>query len=147
MADIGDDTAKTPYLLFRTGMDDLVIYQAFHPQGAKAFTTDLRWTKVSQPRLAKPGNGAQDATKKGYRPQLRHMRNVGGYSTVFQGGANARFVLKEASSAVRVVPLNSEAMTSVSPLNASYCEQGFALLDGNVSAQTRAEKADGGRAS
>jgi cleavage and polyadenylation specificity factor subunit 1 len=128
MADVGDETAKTPYLILRTGMDDLVVYQAFHPQGAGAFTTDLRWIKIPQPRLAK-FNGAEDAAK-ARRPQLRNLRNVAGYSTVFQGGDNARFVLKEASSAARVVPLRGGPVAGIGALNAAHCDRGFALLDG-----------------
>jgi cleavage and polyadenylation specificity factor subunit 1 len=129
MADIGDETAKTPYLILRTGTDDLVVYQAFHLQGSTAFTADLRWIKISQPRLAK-FTAADDAARRARRPQLRHLRNVAGYSTVFQGGANARFVLKEASSAPRVVPLRGEPVAGIGALNAAHCDRGFALLDG-----------------
>jgi cleavage and polyadenylation specificity factor subunit 1 len=126
MADVGDDTAKTPLLILRTGMDDLVIYQAFHPQGSTAFTTGLRWTKLSQPRLSRTSD---DAAKKDRRPKLRHLPNVAGYSTVFQRGANPRFVLKEASSAARVIPLRGDAIAGIGALNAAHCDRGFALLD------------------
>jgi cleavage and polyadenylation specificity factor subunit 1 len=73
---------------------------------------------------------AQDAGREG---TLMAMRDVCGYSTVFQRGASPSFILKESSSAPRVISLKSKAVKSITRFHTSGCERGFAYLDADVS--------------
>lgn len=73
---------------------------------------------------------AQDAGREG---TLMPMRNVCGYSTVFQRGASPSFILKESSSSPRVISLKSKAVKSLTRFHTSDCQRGFAYLDADVS--------------
>jgi cleavage and polyadenylation specificity factor subunit 1 len=121
----------------RTATDDLVIYKAFHSPGRVAsdpWTKNLRWAKLSQQHLPSfTEEPAMDAELAGRESTLIALDNVCGYSTVFQRGVSPAFVLKEASSAPRVIGLNSKAVKGLTRFNTSACERGFAYIDSEVS--------------
>lgn len=64
---------------------------------------------------------------------LKALANVGGYSTVVQTGTSPCFVLKEASSAPRVLSLRGKAVKGLSSLHTAECDRGFIYVDANVS--------------
>ena len=74
-----------------------------------------------------------DAELAGRESTLIALDNVCGYSTVFQRGVSPAFILKEASSAPRVIGLNSKAVKGLTRFNTSACERGFAYIDSEVS--------------
>ncbi|KAF2281188.1 uncharacterized protein EI97DRAFT_389622 [Westerdykella ornata] len=132
-ADLGDTVSKSPHLIVRTSTDDLVIYKAFHyPHKAASdpWTKNLRWQKLSQPRLPRyseePAMEAEDA---GRESTLVALSNVCGYSTVFQRGTSPSFILKEASSAPRVISVASKPVKGLTRFHTSSCQRGFAFID------------------
>lgn len=153
-ADIGDSTSKSPHLIvrpfnvlashralmypqIRTSTDDMVIYKAFHyppKSSSELWTKNLRWTKLSQQHIPKyseePAMGGADA---GRESSLMAMDNVCGYSTVFQRGPSPAFILKESSSAPRVIGLHGNAVKGLTPFHTSACQRGFAYIDVEVS--------------
>lgn len=64
---------------------------------------------------------------------LQRLENVGGYSTVFQSGQSPCFILKEASTAPRVVSLRGGTVQSLTGFHTAVCDRGFAYLDAEVS--------------
>ncbi|KAH7076539.1 protein CFT1 [Paraphoma chrysanthemicola] len=130
-ADLGDTTSKSPHLIVRTSTDDLVIYKAFHspPRSASdLWTKNLRWVKLSQqhvPRYTEDA-GSEDV---GFESTLLALDNISGYSTVIQRGSSPAFILKEASSAPRVIGLSGKPVKSLSRFHTSSCQRGFAYLD------------------
>ncbi|KAF2417221.1 hypothetical protein EJ08DRAFT_654574 [Tothia fuscella] len=133
VADLGDETAKSPYLIVRTSNDDLIIYEPFHLPAdtrGQSFTTNLRWRKISQPRLAKYSEESElESVTSGRESLLRRIDNIGGYSTVFQAGTSPCFVLKEASSSPRVVALRGKAVRGLSGFHTAKYDRGFAYVD------------------
>ncbi|KAJ4372482.1 mRNA cleavage and polyadenylation factor subunit [Neocucurbitaria cava] len=132
-ADLGDATSKTPHLIIRTSNDDLVIYKAFHcpPQSSSdLWTKNLRWVKLSQQHVPRYTDemGSEDT---GFESTLLALDNICGYSTVFQRGTSPAFILKEASSAPRVIGLSGKSVKGLSSFHTSSCERGFAYLDSN----------------
>ncbi|KAJ4287261.1 mRNA cleavage and polyadenylation factor subunit [Kalmusia sp. IMI 367209] len=117
----------------RTSTDDLVIYKAFHyPSRAASdpWTKNLRWIKLSQQHLPKYTDELETkADDPGLKSTLVALDNVCGYSTVFQKGTSPAFILKEASSAPRVVGLHGKAVKGLTRFHTSACQRGFAYLD------------------
>jgi cleavage and polyadenylation specificity factor subunit 1 len=151
-ADIGDATSRSPHLIvrrlrllylsyadqqIRTSTDDLVIYKAFHYPARAAsdpWTKNLRWIKLSQqhvPRYTDELDGADGDA--GLRSTLVPLDDVCGYSTVFRKGTSPAFILKESSSAPRVIGLHGKAVKGFTRFNTSECQKGFAYLDADVS--------------
>ncbi|KAF2099428.1 hypothetical protein NA57DRAFT_74928 [Rhizodiscina lignyota] len=130
VADIGDHVSKTPYLVVRTGSDDLAIYQPFHhpprSQG-DSFTTNLQWRKVLQPRLAPYYEDASGHSE--HHSALRVLHNISGYSAIFQAGPSPSFILKEASNSPKVVPLAGGRVKGLSSFHTAQCDRGFAYVD------------------
>jgi cleavage and polyadenylation specificity factor subunit 1 len=69
----------------------------------------------------------------GLRNTLVALDDVCGYSTVFQKGTSPAFILKEASSAPRVIGLHGKAVKGLTRFNTSACQKGVAYLDADVS--------------
>jgi cleavage and polyadenylation specificity factor subunit 1 len=113
----------------------LVIYAPYtypHASKSQPFTANLRWRKVSQPNLAKYADEPElEKDISGRESMLRRLENVGGYSTVFQAGTSPCFVLKEASSLPRVIPLRGKAVKSLSRFHTTDCDRGFVYVDAN----------------
>jgi cleavage and polyadenylation specificity factor subunit 1 len=123
----------------RTSTDDLIIYKAFHhPSRAHSdpWTKNLRWVKLPQQHLPRYSEEpAMDAEDAGRESTLIALSNVCGYSTVFQRGGSPSFILKESSSAPRVISLSSKAVKGLTRFHTSSCERGFAYIDADVSSQ------------
>ena len=57
------------------------------------------------------------------------LDNIGGYSTVIQRGSSPAFILKESSSAPRVIGLSGKPVKGLTRFHTSSCQRGFAYLD------------------
>jgi cleavage and polyadenylation specificity factor subunit 1 len=115
----------------RTSNDDLVIYKAFHPRtrsSSELWTTALRWVKLSQQHVPRYTEDA-GSEEQGFESTLLALDNVNGYSTVFQRGLSPAFILKESSSAPRVIGLSGKPVKSLTRFHTSSCLRGFAYLD------------------
>jgi cleavage and polyadenylation specificity factor subunit 1 len=152
MAEIGDSTSKSTYLIVcankhlsskqkanfhqaQTTVGELVIYQPFHyPVTAGGqFFKNLRWQRISQPVLPKHTETASDEESAiGRTSTLRVLNNIGGYSTVVGTWPSPCFVLKEASTTPKVVRLNGRALSSIGAFHTEKCDQGFISVDFDV---------------
>lgn len=74
-----------------------------------------------------------EAEEVGGESTLIPLENVCGYSTVFQRGASPSFILKESSSAARVISLAGKAVKGLTRFHTSACQRGFAYIDADVS--------------
>ncbi|KAK6001203.1 hypothetical protein QM012_003286 [Aureobasidium pullulans] len=129
-ADLGDETAKSPYLILRSSADDLIIYEPFrHPsassKASSPFTTNLRFRKV--PGLHMPKFNEDPSLQK--PAPLKLLPNVAGYSAIFMAGGSPSFVIKDASGLPRIVSLRGKGVRRLSGLNSRKCEAGFAWVD------------------
>jgi cleavage and polyadenylation specificity factor subunit 1 len=108
-----------------------VIYKAFHSPSRSAselWTKNLRWIKLSQQHVPRYTEEAS-SEESGFESTLLALDNIGGYSTVFQRGASPALILKESSSAPRVIGLSGKPVKSLTRFHTSSCERGFAYLD------------------
>ncbi|KJX93568.1 Cleavage/polyadenylation specificity factor A subunit like protein [Zymoseptoria brevis] len=134
VADLGSDGILQPYLMVRTAMDDVVLYEPFHfsPSASTGpWHSNLRFRKVPVPYIPKYNDSPlEDPNAR--PPALRRMR-IGRYDTVSIPGAPSCLLLKEASGPPKILEVNepnkTNTTTILTPLNRVGCEDGFATVD------------------
>lgn len=136
LAELGDATHKSPYLILRSTNDDLTIYQPYQSPLEGSSDTVLRFLKSSSsvPRPAAE-QIYEDEQHNRIQP-LRAIQDLDSYSTVFMPGKNPSFILKSASSPPQFISPRTGPVRSLSRLNTSKCERGFVYIgdDGSTHA-------------
>lgn len=84
--------------------------------------------KLSQQHVPRYSEDA-GSEETGFESTLLAMDNINGYSTVFQRGSSPSFILKESSSAPRVIGLSGKPVKCLTRFHTSSCVRGFAYLD------------------
>jgi cleavage and polyadenylation specificity factor subunit 1 len=132
-ADLGDATTKSPHLIIRTSNDALVIYRAFHAptrSHGDLWTQNLKWVKLSQPHVPRyTDDTTSSSPDQGVESTLLAIPDISGYTTVFQRGTTPAFILKESSSAPRVIGLAGKSVKGLTSFHTRDCQRGFAYLD------------------
>ncbi|KAH8682460.1 CPSF A subunit region-domain-containing protein [Xylariales sp. PMI_506] len=135
VANLGDSTSSSPYLMVRHANDDLTIYKPFRiaSQNSSELAESLHFQKVANDRLAKsPIAVAEDEAEQQPRVMpLRRCSNVGGYETVFLPGASPSFIIKSSKTIPRVIGLQGDGVRSMSTFHTEGCERGFIYADSN----------------
>jgi cleavage and polyadenylation specificity factor subunit 1 len=153
VADLGDATQKSPYLIVsspcprfnqqtlwlvlnqcdeqvRHATDDVTIYEPFNVE-APSDSSHLRLRKISNPALATGRSEvAQDDTT--LETRLHPMQvcpDIGGYSTVFLPGSSPSFVLRSSRSMPKVIGLQGAGVRGMSSFHTEGCERGFIYAD------------------
>ncbi|KAJ0165536.1 Protein cft1 [Colletotrichum tanaceti] len=134
VADLGDTTATSPYLIVRHANDDLTIYEPIRLESQDktlGLAKTLHFQKITNPALAKsPVEVADDEANEQPRfVPLRPCANINGYSTVFLPGASPSFVVKSAKSSPKVVGLQGIGVRGMSSFHTEGCERGFIYAD------------------
>ncbi|KAK4129411.1 hypothetical protein N657DRAFT_609720 [Parathielavia appendiculata] len=133
VADLGDTTHKSPFLILRHANDDLTLYQPFRFREGTSldFSKTLFFQKLPNTAFAKSPEEA-DEDEASHQPRLLSMRrcsNIAGYSTVFLPGASPSFIIKSSKSMPRVLPLQGSGVIAMSPFHTEGCEYGFIYAD------------------
>ncbi|KXX80155.1 Protein cft1 [Madurella mycetomatis] len=146
VADLGDTTHRSPYLILRHANDDLTLYEPFrYGMGTGSeFKKALFFQKLPNTAFAKSPEEADqdDATHQPRLLSMRRCNNISGYSTVFLPGASPSFILKSAKSMPRVVPLQGSGVIAMSPFHTEGCEHGFIYADSHSIARVTQLPAD-----
>ncbi|KAK3383050.1 CPSF A subunit region-domain-containing protein [Lasiosphaeria ovina] len=133
VADLGDTTHSSPYLILRHANNDLTIYQPFRVKGDGEvnFSKTLFFQKLPNPSFAKiPEETVQEEpTHQLLLLSMRPCANIGGYSTVFLPGPSPSFVIKSSKSMPRVIGLQGSAVQAMSAFHTEGCEHGFIYAD------------------
>ncbi|KAJ9151821.1 Protein cft1 [Pleurostoma richardsiae] len=133
IADLGDTTSKSPYLILRHANDDLTIYEPvrYNLGNTPELTKSLRFYKRPNSTFAKSPMEADqdDATHEPRNLPLRVCSNIAGYSTVFMPGASASFIIKSSQSMPRVLGLQGSGVRAMSSFHTEGCEHGFIYAD------------------
>ncbi|KAK8121952.1 hypothetical protein PG984_010622 [Apiospora sp. TS-2023a] len=135
VADLGDATSSSPYLIARHANDDLTIYEPFRITSPDEtdLSKSLHFQKVSNDRVAKsPTAVAEDEAEQQPRnAPLRKCADIGGYKTVFLPGASASFIIKSSKTMPKVIGLQGDGVRSMSSFHTEGCERGFIYSDSN----------------
>ncbi|KAG8527114.1 uncharacterized protein KY384_008543 [Bacidia gigantensis] len=119
-------------LQLRTFEDDVVVYQPYQAQIEGDKDTALRFLKLPNAHFAAPID--EDEMEDDFiKPQhsFRVLNDVQGYSAVSISGSTPSFILKTASSPLRIIHLTQRDLTSIIPLNLPNCRSGFAFISNN----------------
>ncbi|KAF5020949.1 hypothetical protein F66182_7030 [Fusarium sp. NRRL 66182] len=133
VADLGDTTSQSPYLILRNRTDDLSIYEPLRhvKEGETNLSATLSFKKTCNAALASTPVETEedDAVEQPRFVPLRKCTNIGGYSTVFLPGPSPSFVLKSSKSVPRVVGLQGRGVRGMSTFHTEGCDRGFIYAD------------------
>ncbi|KAK2048270.1 hypothetical protein LZ31DRAFT_582417 [Colletotrichum somersetense] len=134
VADLGDTTTTSPYLILRHANDDLTIYEPIRLESQDktvGLAKTLHFQKITNPALAKsPVEVAdEEANEQPRFVPLRPCPNINGYSTVFLPGASPSFIIKSSKSNPKVVGLQGIGVRGMSSFHTEGCERGFIYAD------------------
>lgn len=155
-ADLGTADVISPYLILRTALDDVVLYEPYLQRDGHFGKTEwyygLQFRKVPVPYIPKyndtvPATEEAEEEASARQPALRHIR-VGDYTAVAIPGSPPCLLLKEATSPPKILEVCQSAkrsgrVSSITPLNRIDCQRGFATLtqSGGLVEQTLPEGA------
>ena len=95
-------------------------------------SNSLRFAKVSALGLSKTVSSNVSDDQSYPIQKLRAMQDVGGYSTVFRSGGSPCLVLKIASAAMQMIPLNGASVKSFASFHTPECKRGYLSVDDMV---------------
>ncbi|MCJ1355725.1 MAG: mRNA cleavage and polyadenylation factor subunit [Icmadophila ericetorum] len=130
VSELGDATAKAPFMILQSANNDITIYQPFQcPVAGKSITT-LRFVKLSIPRNLE---AFEDGLENGYHEEpaqiLRAIQDLNGYSAVCVSGPNPSLIIKSASSLPKIIPLKLKGIRSLSGFHTQGCPKGLIYVD------------------
>lgn len=135
VADIGQSGATQPYLILRTALDDIVLYEPFqYPAVAKgdSWHTNMRFRKVPLTYIPKYNEVIAEAQGDSRPPPLKAMR-IGDYRVVTIPGAPACLLVRESSSPPKVLelrePEGAPKLTAIASLHRTGCGYGFLVIN------------------
>ncbi|KAL8766924.1 MAG: hypothetical protein Q9209_006405 [Squamulea sp. 1 TL-2023] len=135
VTDLGDASHKAPYVVLRSAVNDVIIYQPYQSPVPGTRDTALRFLKLPSPKSSKPSlfSNFDDDTDFRREP-MRAIHDLDGYNTVFLSGASPTFIIKSASSPPQLISMRDKPVQSLTDLNTRACERGFAYVDesGNI---------------
>lgn len=138
VADLGDQTYKSPYLILRAANDDLTIYHPFRvPSESPCATLSSTLNFLKSPNSHLPKNpdvsaeetAISDPRQSQRNTPMRVVSNLAGYSAVFLPGGSPSFIFKSAKSMPRVLDLRGKGVRGMSSFHTEGCDRGFIYLD------------------
>ncbi|KAI1465395.1 CPSF A subunit region-domain-containing protein [Daldinia caldariorum] len=133
VADLGDMTSSSPYLIVRHDNDDVTIYQPFRTPSTttQELSATLHFQKLPNPVIAEdpvvPVDDEDDEMRK--PPPMRRCENIAGYKTIFLPGSSPSFILKSSKTLPKVLRLHGDGVRGMSPFHTEGCERGFIYAD------------------
>ncbi|KAJ5753862.1 uncharacterized protein N7511_008015 [Penicillium nucicola] len=133
VANLGDRTSASPYLIARTDNDDLIFYRPMLMLSNidnEPFRC-LQFVREANHVLPKNLSGETSQTNDQRRRPLRILSDIAGFSTVFMPGASSSFVFKTAKSSPHILRLRGGYTHWLSSFSsaATGCENGFIYID------------------
>lgn len=112
----------------------MIIYQPFQSPIGDTRDTILHFLKIPNPSAFKTHRPiSYDDEEDPRREPMRAIHDLNGYSTVFLSGDAPIFIIKSASSPPQLISFREDSVQSLSRLNTSTCDRGFAYIDQPVS--------------
>ncbi|KAL9052547.1 MAG: hypothetical protein Q9206_004271 [Seirophora lacunosa] len=130
VAELGDASHKAPYLILRSALNDVIIYQPYQSPASAGSDTPLSFLKMPNPHFTRTClSSLFDESDEGRREPMRALSDVAGYSAVFLPGEAPTFIIKSASSPPQLINTREKPIQSLTSLHTKTCERGFAYID------------------
>nr|POE94812.1 protein cft1 [Quercus suber] len=144
VTDLGDGDHTQPFLVVRSSMDDLTLYEPFRydavtPVSSADFTA-LRFRKVPCQHLPRYDEALQNTEDD--RPAALQPLLVNGYSVIYVPGSSPSMVIKDAKNLPKVINIRASKVNAITTLNYKHCMKGFALVtsDGTLNEHVLPDK-------
>lgn len=131
--DLGSDDIVQPYLILRTAMDDIVLYEPFSspaPSASEPWYAGLRFRKVPSAYIPKYNEAIADELE--LRPVSLTPVSIGGYQAVCIPGMPPAVIIKDATSLPKALEIrqkeDSGKVQVISPLHRESCKRGFLTI-------------------
>ncbi|CAG8194361.1 unnamed protein product [Penicillium olsonii] len=135
IADLGDSSIVSPYLIVRTENDELIFYKPAFITTSTAGESTRRLHFFRESNSTLPNTPSEDTLAQAeYQQRFRPMRvlsNVSGLSTVFMPGASPNFIFRTAKSPPHITRLRGGFARWLSSFDSTEadCEAGFIYVD------------------
>ncbi|KAJ6145223.1 hypothetical protein N7470_009118 [Penicillium chermesinum] len=134
IADLGDESFISPFLIVRTRNDDLVVYKPVLnlSEADNERTLRLLFFREANHTLSNiSSESSTNGTLGSRQGSLRVLPNVSGLSTVLVPGRSAKFLVKTSQSSPHTVHLRGESTRWLSKYHApaASCENSFVHVD------------------
>ncbi|KAL8707272.1 MAG: hypothetical protein Q9225_007788, partial [Loekoesia sp. 1 TL-2023] len=130
VTELGDASHKAPYMILRSALNDLIIYQPFQSPKLGSSDTTLHFLKIANPPFAETSlPSTYEENEHSRREPMRAITDLTGYNAVFLPGEAPAFIIKSASSQPQVISICDKPISSLASLNTSKYEKGFAYID------------------
>ncbi|KAK4550167.1 hypothetical protein LTR36_003134 [Oleoguttula mirabilis] len=131
VTDLGTEDVKQPYIIVRSSMDDLTLYEPFNyaaetGSSENAGFSTLRFRKVPCPYIPKYDESIDNEDG---RPAPLVSAKIGRRRVVYIPGRAPSFIVREATSLSKVLGIRASGVRAFSALNRSGCESGFAVIN------------------
>ena len=125
-ADLGIEGLTQPYLIVRSALDDLTIYEPWL-NGSGAWNTVLRFRKVPFKYIPKFDETITEESDG--RPAPLQALSIGSRKLVYVHGSEPVFIVKEASSLPKTLAVRLRGVKALFAVNTERCAQGFGIID------------------
>ncbi|KAI2638548.1 CPSF A subunit region-domain-containing protein [Xylaria nigripes] len=132
IADLGDNTSCSPYLIIRNSHNDVTVYEPFRntSEPTTELSRSLHFLKLPNSIVAKNAEATTEDDVEGQRTYpMRRCDNIAGYKAVFLPGDSPHFILKSSKTLPKVMELQGSAVRGMSLFHTEGCERGFIYAD------------------
>ena len=133
VAELGDATNKTPFMILRSSNNDLIIYSPYHDSTKARSEASLQFLKLPCQFMPEaPREALMDEDEIQSKERLLALPDFQGHSAVVMTGSAPCLVLKTAASNPQVVPVKGRGTLDLSAFNTPFCPRGIAHLNSSV---------------
>ncbi|KAI3138791.1 hypothetical protein CBS147325_6846 [Penicillium roqueforti] len=134
VANLGDSSSISPYLIVRTENDDLVFYKPSLIPAKAGHESSRRLQLFRESNHVLPKSSGEVSSQIQKQQRLRPLRvlpNNSGFSTIFMPGASSSFVFRTAKSSPHIIRLRGGFTRWLSSFDSANtgCENGFIYVD------------------
>ncbi|KAI1170009.1 CPSF A subunit region-domain-containing protein [Nemania sp. FL0916] len=132
IADLGDNTSFSPYLIIRNKHNDVTIYEPFQTtlEPAVELSRSLHFLKLPNSKVANNVEIEAEDDVEGQRTYpMRRCDSIAGYKAIFLPGDSPHFVLKSSKTLPKVLELQGSGVRGMSLFHTEGCERGFIYAD------------------
>ncbi|KAI9785827.1 MAG: mRNA cleavage and polyadenylation factor subunit [Peltula sp. TS41687] len=136
VAELGDEVARCPYVIFRTTSNEVILYEPFHAEFNETAPWDsstLQLLKICSPSFTRSAvSWSPEETVHKADNQSCHLHaipDLGGCSTVFIPGEYPCFLLRSAASSPKLLRVREKGIVGASGFHTKNCEKGWLYFD------------------
>ncbi|KAF2482465.1 CPSF A subunit region-domain-containing protein [Neohortaea acidophila] len=126
VTDVGTGLCRQPYLVLRSALDDLTLYEPWR-SGSGPWETSLRFRKV--PFQYMPKFDETTAEENDGKPAPLQTMIIGERNVIYIPGSEPSFILKEPYGQPKALGVRARGVRAITTLNHAACRDGFATIN------------------